>query len=197
MKRIRSMTAALAAVLTVAGLTLAVAPAQPAQAITCGTWRWQVKTGADADRFKVSQTVDSTTVGHLRSLTAPSSFPTFYQTHRFRGAERHTWQLTARLTQYREEDDGDIHLVLRNSAGKDMIAEIPLGRCVALRSLWKSRIAAARATFTSHDPVSTSWHFVNQTITLRGLGFFDEIHNVTGQAPNGMELHPVTRVRFP
>jgi hypothetical protein len=38
---------------------------------------------------------------------------------------------------------------------------------------------------------------VNRRITLRGLGFFDEIHNVTGQAPNGIELHPVTLVRFP
>lgn len=100
MKRIR-MTAALAAVLTVAGLTLAVAPAQPAHAITCGTWRWPVKTGSDASRFRVSRTVRYTTVRHLRSLTAPSSFPTYYQNHRFRGAERHIWQLTTHLTQFR------------------------------------------------------------------------------------------------
>lgn len=198
MKRIRNMAAALAAVLTVAGLTLAVAPAQPAHAvITCGTWRWPVKTGSDASRFRVSRPVRYTTVRHLRSLTAPSSFPTYYQNHRFRGAERHIWQLTTRLIQFREEDDGDIHLVLRNNAGKKMIAEIPLGRCVSSRSLWKHRIAAARTTFTRHYRVTTSWHYVNRRITLRGLGFFDEIHNVTGQAPNGIELHPVTRVRFP
>jgi hypothetical protein len=198
MKRIRNKAAALAAVLTVAGLGLVVAPAQPAHAIiTCGTWRWPVKTGSDADRYRVSRTVRYTTVHHLRSLTAPSSFPTYYQNHRFRGAERHIWQLTTHLTQFREEDDGDIHLVLRNSAGKKMIAEIPLGRCVSSRSLWKHRIASARTTFTSHYHVTTSWHYVNRWITLRGIGFFDEVHNVTGQAPNGIELHPVTRVRFP
>jgi hypothetical protein len=198
MKRVRNKTAALAAVLTAAGLALGIAPAQPAHAaITCGTWRWPVKTGSDADRYRVSQTVKYTTVRHLRSLTAPSSFPTYYQNHRFRGAERHTWQLTTHLTQFRLEDDGDIHLVLRNSAGKKMIAEIPLGRCVSSRSLWKARIASARTSFTNHYRVTTSWHYVNRWITLRGLGFFDEIHNVTGQAPNGIELHPVTRVRFP
>jgi hypothetical protein len=87
--------------------------------------------------------------------------------------------------------------VLRNSAGKKMIAEIPLGRCVSSRSLWKHRIASARTTITSHYHVTTSWHYVNRWITLRGIGFFDEVHNVTGQAPNGIELHPVIRVRFP
>ncbi len=48
----------------------------------------------------------------------------------------------------------------------------------------------------ARDHATTSWKHVHQWITLRGLGFFDEIHDVTGQAPNGIELHPVTRVRF-
>ncbi|HEV8278823.1 MAG TPA: hypothetical protein VGQ26_24440 [Streptosporangiaceae bacterium] len=120
MKRIRNKAAALAAVLTVAGLGLVVAPAQPAHAIiTCGTWRWPVKTGSDADRYRVSRTVRYTTVHHLRSLTAPSSFPTYYQNHRFRGAERHIWQLTTHLTQFREEDDGDIHLGAAQQRGQE------------------------------------------------------------------------------
>lgn len=198
--RIRNKaTAAVAvAVLTAAGLALGIAPAQPAHAsTTCGVWRWPVKTGSDADRYKVNRTVTYTTIHYLRTRTPPSSFPSYYQNHRFRGAERHTYQLTARLTQFRLEDDGDIHLVLRNSSGKDMIAEIPRPGCVASSSLWKTAIRAARASFTNHYRVTTSWRYVNRRITLRGLGFFDEIHNVTGQAPNGIELHPVIRVRFP
>jgi hypothetical protein len=192
------ITAALAtAALTTAGLTIAVAPAQASRvAVTCGTWRWPVKTGADADRHTVSRRVRDTTIRHLRSLAAPSSFAG-HQNRRFRGAERHTWQLSTVLTQYREEDDGDIHLVIKNSSGKRMIAEIPLGRCVSSRSLWKRQIASARTDFTRHLHVATSWHYVHRKITLRGLGFFDEIHDVTGQAPNGIELHPVIRVSFP
>jgi hypothetical protein len=81
--------------------------------------------------------------------------------------------------------------VLRNSAGKKMIAEIPLGRCVSSRSLWKHRIASARTTFTSHYHVTTSWHYVNRSITLRGLGFFDEVHNVTGRPPTASSCTPL------
>ena len=150
----------------------------------------------DADRFKVDKTVIVTSIHHLRSFKAPSSFAGF-QRHRFRSAERHAWQLDrVRLTAYRIEDDSDIHLVIRNAAGKTMIAEIPSRRCVSRKSLWRSQITAARRTFMSGDHATTSWKHVHQRITLRGLGFFDEIHDVTGQAPNGIELHPVTRVRF-
>ena len=197
MMRILPAAVVTAAALTAAGLTSSIVPAHAAPArITCGVWRWPVKTGSDADRRKVSRTVRVTSIRHLRSLTAPSSFAG-HQSHRFRGVERHTWKLTTWLTQYREEEDGDIHLVLKNSAGKHMIAEIPLGRCVSVRSLWKKQIASARASFARHLHVTTSWHHVHRKITLVGLGFFDEIHDVTGQAPNGIELHPVIRVSFP
>jgi hypothetical protein len=190
-------TAAVTAVLTAVGLAIGMAPAQRSLASSCGVWRWPVKTGSDADRHKVSKTVDHTSIKHLVGLTAPSSFPDYYQKHRFRGAERHTWQLTARLTQFRLEDDGDIHLLLKDSSGRHMISEIPRPGCVANSSLWKAAIKAARLNFTHHYRVTTSWHHVHRKITIRGLGFFDEIHDVTGQARNGIELHPVTRVRFP
>jgi hypothetical protein len=201
----RKLTAILAGFLAIPGLSLWLAlPASAAPAAvpgihaatTCGVWRWPVKTGSDADRRKVSKTVVDTTIRYLRARTAPSSFAG-HQNRRFRGAERHTYQLTTRLTQFRLEDDGDIHLVLKNRSGKTMIAEIPRPGCVARSSLWKRAIRAARSSFTNRYRVTTSWHFVNRRIRIRGLGFFDEIHNVTGQAPNGIELHPVTRIRFP
>jgi hypothetical protein len=186
---------------TVAGLAtlgIAVAVPRPASASSCGSWRWPVKTGSDKDRYKVDKTTIDTSISHLRSLPTPSSFPSYYQDHRFRGAERHTWTLkSVHLTQYKIEDDYDIHLVIKNRYGKSMIAEIPRPACVPDWSLWKSQIAAARRAFLAHDPASTDWKYVSQRITLRGLGFFDEIHDVTGQAPNGIELHPVTRVYFP
>jgi hypothetical protein len=203
MRKSRIMRALLAAATAAAaaggGTALAstsVAASPAVAATTCGEFRWPVKTGADADRFKVDKTAIVTSIHHLRSLSAPSSF-SGHQSHRFRGAERHTWQLThALLTQYKIEDDGDIHLVLRSAAGKTMIAEIPRPSCVSRRSLWKRQITAARSAFMARDHATTDWKHVHQRITLRGLGFFDEVHNVTGQAPNGIELHPVTRVRF-
>jgi len=78
-----------------------------------------------------------------------------------------------------------------------MIAEVPLPRCVSSASRWKAQMAAARSYLTSRYVVSLShWTFVGRTVRIRGLGFFDEEHNVTGAAPNQIELHPVIRVRF-
>src|SRR6266581_4510619 len=82
------------------------------------------------------------------------------------------------------------------AAAPGVRAATSCGSCVARSSLWKRAIRAVRSSFTNHYRVSTSWHFVNRRIRIRGLGFFDEVHNVTGQAPNGIELHPVTRIRF-
>jgi hypothetical protein len=78
-----------------------------------------------------------------------------------------------------------------------MIGEIPRPGCVSSASPWKSLITSARTAITSRYTVSLSqWHFVNRLINVRGLGFFDEEHGVTGAAPNDIELHPVTGVRF-
>lgn len=194
----RKLIVILAAVIAALGVAVALQVPPASAATTCGSWRWPVKTGADKDRYKVDRTTTDTTIAHLRSLKAPSSFPYYYRNHRFRGAERHTWTLkSVRLRKYRIEDDSDIHLVIKNKAGKSMIAEIPRPACVSGRSLWKSQIAAARKAFLNHDPASTDWHYVRQRVTLRGLGFFDEVHGQDGVAPNGIELHPVTRVYFP
>src|SRR5262249_45293304 len=31
-------------------------------------------------------------------------------------------------------------------------------------------------------------------VTITGAGFFDSIHNVIGQVPNGIELHPIAEI---
>ena len=189
--------AALAAAFTAAVLALAMAPAQPAvAATTCGVWRWPVKTGSDATRFQVDRTVSHTTIGYLGRRVPPASFGSYAQNHRIKAPEFHTWQLRATLVAVRLEDDGDIHLRLRSS-GHLMIGEIPKPGCVSSASLWKAAIASARQAITSRYPVSlSSWHYVYRTVTVRGLGFFDEEHGVTGAAPNDIELHLVIHIRF-
>ena len=170
-----------AAALAAAGIVPAALAAGPAAAattastITCGHWRWPVKTGSDATRYRVSKTVTYATIGHLDGLKPPSSFVSYAQNHRIKWSEFRTWQLNRiTLVAVRLEDDGDIHLRLL-SAGKKMIAEIPLPRCVSSASPWKAAIASALNAVTSRYPVSASeWHYVNRTISIRGLGFFDE-----------------------
>jgi len=164
---------------------------------TCGSWRWPVKTGSDATRYQVSRTTWYTSVNYLDSLTPPSSFASYAQNHRIRWPEFRTWQINdTTLVAIKLEDDGDLHLRLRSSTGKTMIAEIPKPGCVSSASLWKTGITAARNYVTGRYWVSLSrWHYLYKKIDIKGLGFFDEEHNVTGAAPNKIELHPVIYIR--
>src|SRR6266704_3389827 len=159
---------------------------------TCGFWRWPVKTGSDATRYQVSRTTWYTGVNYLDSLMPPSSFGTYAQDHRIKWPEFHTWQINdTTLVAIKLEDDGDLHLRLSSSTGKTMIAEIPQPGCVSSSSLWKTGITAARNYVTGRYWVSLDrWHYLYKKIDIKGLGFFDEEHGVTGAAPNQIELHP-------
>ena len=129
----------------------------------CGVERWPVKTGADADRGHVSTKVVATQVASLVKIPKPSHYPT---NNRIVPTELHVFQVTATVTQYKEEADSDIHLVLHDSVGHSMIAEIPAPTCVASSSRWRSNIATARATWTHTYPLSTSWHHISRPVTL-------------------------------
>lgn len=189
--------------LTLAGLglaagTVAVVTPQAAQASSCGTWRWPVKTGADATRYQVSKTTYFTGINYLDSLAPPSSFGTYAYNHRIKWPEFRAWQIDyTTLVAIKLEDDGDLHLRLRSTTGKTMIAEIPRPSCVSSLSLWKTPITNARNYVTSRYWVSLySWHYIYRKIDIRGLGFFDSEHGVTGAAPNQIELHPVIYIHF-
>ncbi len=169
------------------------APFDPAlAALSCPIERGPVKEGSD-DRYRVSTTITATSVAYLVSRPKPSSYP---NNNRLVPYERMTWQLTATLLQYKQESDGDVHLVMQDSAGRKMIAELPYSPCVPTSSRWQAAIAAARASFNHTYTPTTSWHYVRRTVTLKGLALFDPPHGQTGAAGNGIELHPVTAVTF-
>jgi len=158
-------------------------------AVSCPVERGPVKTGSDSSRYRVTATVTATTVAYLGSRPKPSSLPS---SSRLAPHKLKTWRLTATLTQYRIESDGDIHAVIRDAAGHRMIAELPYPACVPASSRWKAAISKAWTAFQSRFPASTSWRYVHRTVTLQGLGMFDVLHGQTGVAPNGFGLHPVT-----
>ena len=101
------------------------------------------------------------------------------------------------LTQYKVETDMDYHLVLRDDAGKTMIAEIPIPSCVGTSSPFHDYIVNARAQFDARFTVTASWHYTNTPVIITGVGFFDVPHGQTGAAPTNIELHPVLDVQFP
>ncbi len=134
--------------------------------VSCPIERGPVKEGSDASRFSVSTTVTATSIAYLGSRAKPSSYPT---NNRIAPYELKTWQLRAYLTQYKVESDGDLHLVLNDSTGRHMVAEIPYGSCVPASSRWTSQIATARYAITHHYTVTTSWHYVHRLVDVRGL----------------------------
>jgi len=160
----------------------------------CGVERWSVKTGTDADIGLVNlSTSTATTIQSLRSLTAPATLPS---NNRVQPTETTVFTLSATLTQYKLESDSDYHLVLSDSSGNTMIAEIPSPNCVGAGSPFGPGIQNARAEFDAKYTATSSFQTANVPVAIKGVGFFDFLHGQTGVAPNGIELHAVLDVVF-
>lgn len=159
------------------------------QGITCGTERWSVKTGTDADISRVNLTSVTTTIGTLVGYAAPGSLPS---NNRVSPVELTTYRLrNVTMTKYKLETDNDYHIVV-SSGGKTMIVEIPNPSCVSTSSPLRSRIQSARAAFDAKYTATTSFKTSTDTVTVIGVGFWDFNHGQTGVAPNAIELHSVT-----
>ena len=185
-----AVAAALLAVMTAPALEQ-VAPG-PAAAATCGVDRWPVKTGTDPDAGKVDlSSTTATTVTGLSSLAMPSSYP---QDNRIAPTETTVFSVSATLVGFKLEDDSDYHLIIQDAGGDTMVTEIPDPACVGSASPLLSAISGARQYFNSYFQASTTLQSVDVPIKVRGVGFFDTEHGVTGAAPNGIELHPVLSV---
>ena len=159
----------------------------------CGTERWTVKTATDDDRHQVTTSPRDVSIRYLRHRQTPSYRP---QTSRVAPVELTTYRVHARLVDYVREDDGDYHLVIEDRTGRTMIAEIPAPTCVAKISPVKPAIKTARAWMDSHFSVTSDFKAADRRVVLSGIGFFDYFHGQTGMAPNDLELHPVTGLRF-
>lgn len=162
-------------------------------ATTCGTERWTVKTAADDDRHRIDTDPVRATIRHLRHRPTPASKP---QTGRVAPVETTTYRVHTRLVSFVREDDGDYHLVLRDRHGRTMIGEIPNPSCVAAISPVRDAIARARHWFDRRYVATTAFKPAGRRVVVTGVGFFDYFHGQTGMAPNDLELHPVTGIRY-
>jgi len=142
----------------------------------CGVERWTVKTLEDRPLL-LPRAV--TTIHFLVTRPAPSTLPSTRLPF-----EHHVFSVTAAVTLVRQEQDGDLHLVLR--AGADhMIAEAPSPSC------------DSRATPLRRKQMSTARGEVRLCAhaQVTGVAFFDFDHGQTGVAPNAIELHPILAFR--
>lgn len=160
----------------------------------CGVERWSVKTGTDPDAGQVNlASSSSTTIATMRSWTAPSPIPS---NSRVSPYETTQWVLNATLVEFKLESDSDYHLVIKDSSGNTMIAEIPSPNCVGSGSPFGPGITNSRNEFDAKYTATTSFQTVNVPVQIRGVGMFDFLHGQTGVAPNGIEIHPVLDVVF-
>jgi hypothetical protein len=175
--------------------------------------RWPVKTGADAGAANlVTQVPVAGTIAGMVALAVPAVRP---PDARAPGAEETVWELNATLTGYKHESDGDYHLVIADGQGNTMIAEIPDPAALAPGSFFTEQITAARQAFDNQfglqlaaaaQPAGTPQFAAaaivpalipaSESVTVRGLGFFDFAHGQDGVAPNAIELHPVISIEF-
>jgi hypothetical protein len=167
-------------------LVLYVAPAvgQAAQR-QCGYDRWPVKILSDKDRQRVNFTPVETTIAKLTAI--PIHEIPYPRDKRIEPEELKTFKVRGKLIEVRPEQDSDLHLIIADLDKPDirMIAEIPAPQC---------------AEGTGHEEDYRKAREALQSIALgsvveiTGVGFFDFIHNATGTAKNGIELHPVLKL---
>lgn len=163
-------------------------------ATACGVERWSVKTGIDRDARLVNlRSITPTNIIKMRSLTPPAVLPT---TSRIRPVETTVWSESAVLARFKMETDSDYHLVLSDTGGRTMIAEIPHPQCVGSQSPFLPAIRSVRRAFDSRYTVTDQWQRVKVPVQVSGVGFFDFKHGQSGVAPNAIELHPVLALSF-
>jgi hypothetical protein len=163
----------------------------------CGTERWAVKTLSDPARERVAPALKEETVSYLRGLPRPVG----HLEVRRDGVETTTFKVRARLVAYKNEDDGDCHIILEDLDRRDetMIVEIPNVDCAGVcDSGHIDDFKKARSNLidllgpASPEPRARLHKSVREIIVeVTGVGFFDFEHNQSYRAPNNLELHPV------
>jgi hypothetical protein len=157
---------------------------------SCGSERWDIKTGTDSHASSVSLVPQPNTIAALVALPAAGGGTT-----REHPTENTVWELkNVTLTELKEESDSDYHMVLSDGS-KTLIAEIPYVTC-ATSSAWLCFMSRARSEVDAKYTVSTTPLYPAATITVRGVGFFDFAHGQNGVAANAIELHPVLELCF-
>jgi hypothetical protein len=76
-----------------------------------------------------------------------------------------------------------------------MIVEFPDADCSGA-ALSKKRAVMRRARaalLAACGYIPTNFVDLRGRATIEGVGFFDEVHQQNGVAPNGVELHPVLK----
>ena len=184
---------ALAAVCAVA----AVAPAQARVDATPGPWcggtLWKLMTLSDKGRSTVKWTPAATSVADIAKLVAPATAPSTRSTP----FQKQVWQLTTVIDRYRVASNGEIVLVLFDTASSTyMDAYLANPKCLSSSSRGRADMLAARTAFAKCPVPTAAWQLLGATVQLSGVGFWNPSKSTKGALPNGAELRPVTGLKL-
>jgi hypothetical protein len=150
-----------------------------------------LETLSDPQRKLVDLQPKTTTAAAINALPRPR--PTRTRSTDF---TRRVWRVTAQITEFKLEGDGDIRLVLFDE-NSYLIAEMPSAKCLSKKTRDRRAIIAARKKFEAACGKPTrNWKKLGAVAIVSGVGFFDVPHTETPHAGNFAELRPVTAIRF-
>ena len=197
-------------------------PVTEAHGPTCGgTERWNVKSANDSDASKIDPNPQGPfTVAQMNQVLPGPLSPGGRM-----AAEKKQYTIRGFLSFFKEEDDGDYHVVITDQPGdfakgqntppngRSMVVEFPDVKCLSGKSglgphssVFGPQLAEARLAFEKHTGGISGSNITKQIpVTVTGVGFFDRAHGQKGRAteraqPDGrevvIELHPVTEITF-
>lgn len=165
--------------------------------VHCGTSRWDVKTLGDPAAKSLPAKAVPTTIEDLIQLRPPANPDRVPD--RVSPAETTLWSVRGRLLAYWIESDSDYHLLLAGlQSGRTLYAEIPSPDCAASHQRVYARLRAAVDALGKHPASDEVWWLnlnsnAPPVVSITGYGFFDHVRGFpdVGEAPNGIEIHPV------
>jgi hypothetical protein len=155
----------------------------------CGGTLWKLMTLSDAGRASVKWPVVGTSIADVAKLPAPAKVPATRTT----SFQKQQWKLTAVVDQYRMQSNGEIALVLFDTATSTyMNAYLPNPLCLSKSTRGRSAIVAARTVLGRCPAPQGGWQPLGATVQVEGIGFWNPLHTTKGALPTGAELRPVT-----
>lgn len=154
-----------------------------------GSERWDIKTLNDSLSSKIDTIPIAVTIKELNGLFKPVGLKT--TTPRF-GSEFKTYQIIGKVLDFRKQADEDYHIIVQD-------LDDPLYTIIVEVIMPKYGNPEQYQTFKKvRDYTLARIRYGNlrgNIYCIKGVGFFDLIHNQKGKAINGFELHPVLEIK--
>jgi len=167
--------------------------------------RWRVSWAVDDDAAKMSNKPVRTTIAKLVTYKRPPVLPKDpknkpemrYRIHRVNSVEKTLWTIRGNVISVAHEHDGDYRLIVADAKGNVVCCVMPDPALAPIRGRWSDLVDQARAVTVKKFHPTDDPRTVKVPVEVTGFGYFGRINNDANPSPEGFQLHPVTKVRFP